>query len=60
MSFVKWVGGKSEIMKDIRDMLPKKIETYVELFVGGGAVLIELLNEQENKEPEIKVDKFKI
>ena len=42
--FVKWVGGKTQLLEDIRRSLPsdfsqKKDIVYVEPFVGGGAVL---------------------
>jgi DNA adenine methylase len=39
--FLKWVGGKRQIMPSIVSLLPKKIkdDTYIEPFVGGGAVL---------------------
>ena len=34
--FVKWVGGKSQLLKEIRNKYPSKIEKYCEPFVGGG------------------------
>lgn len=39
--FVKWVGGKRQLMTSIMEAMPKNIRnyTYVEPFVGGGAVL---------------------
>jgi DNA adenine methylase len=42
--FLKWVGGKRQIMPAIVDRLPKNISTYnyVEPFIGGGAVLFNL------------------
>jgi DNA adenine methylase len=42
--FLKWVGGKRQIMPSIVASLPKDIKTclYVEPFVGGGAVLFHL------------------
>lgn len=36
--FVKWVGGKRSILKTIIQYLPKAFESYVEPFVGGGAL----------------------
>ena len=41
--FVKWVGGKTQLLGDIERTLPsdfsqKKNVIYVEPFVGGGAV----------------------
>ncbi|MEP7278023.1 MAG: DNA adenine methylase [Bacteroidota bacterium] len=41
--FLKWVGGKRQIMPLIVEHLPKeKFTTYYEPFVGGGAVLFHL------------------
>jgi len=40
--FLKWVGGKRQIMPSITEHLPKKITTYYEPFIGGGAVLFNL------------------
>ncbi|NLB62397.1 MAG: DNA adenine methylase [Clostridiales bacterium] len=46
--FVKWAGGKSQILDDIRAKYPaelgKGITRYAEPFVGGGAVLFDILN----------------
>lgn len=39
---LKWVGGKRQLLTEINPLLPKKITTYVEPFVGGGAVLFDL------------------
>ena len=39
---LKWVGGKRQLLKDIKELIPKHITTYVEPFVGGGAVLFDL------------------
>lgn len=36
---VKWVGGKRQLLDEIRPLLPKKINSYCEPFLGGGAVL---------------------
>lgn len=42
--FLKWVGGKRQIMPSIENLLPKNIKnyTYIEAFVGGGAVFFHL------------------
>ena len=42
--FVKWVGGKSQLLEEIREKYPQKIEKYCEPFVGGGAVLFDILS----------------
>ncbi len=39
---VKWVGGKRQLLKTIREHIPKKIDHYCEPFVGGGAVVFDL------------------
>lgn len=41
--FVKWAGGKSQLLNEIRAKYPETIEKYCEPFVGGGAVLFDIL-----------------
>ncbi len=48
--FVKWAGGKSQLLNEIRAKYPKKIDKYCEPFVGGGAVLIDVLANCHPKE----------
>lgn len=38
---VKWVGGKRQLLSDIMPLINKNCSTYVEPFVGGGAVFLE-------------------
>ena len=42
--FLKWVGGKRQLMPSIVELMPKNIKelNYVEPFIGGGAVLFHL------------------
>ena len=39
---LKWVGGKRQLLDTLTPLLPKKITTYCEPFVGGGALLFSL------------------
>lgn len=41
--FFKWVGGKGKLLTDIRKFYPSSITKYCEPFVGGGAVLFDIL-----------------
>ena len=34
--FLKWVGGKTQIIHSVMNKFPKNIQNYHELFVGGG------------------------
>lgn len=42
--FVKWAGGKSQLLDEIRKKYPEKIDRYCEPFTGGGAVLLDVLS----------------
>ena len=44
--FVKWAGGKRQLLKQIRERMPQKYNKYYEPFVGGGAVVFDLLPER--------------
>ena len=39
---VKWVGGKRQLLDEIKPLLPKRITNYCEPFMGGGAVLFSI------------------
>ena len=41
--FIKWVGGKTQLLPEIRQRYPENIIKYCEPFVGGGAVLFDVL-----------------
>lgn len=38
-SFIPWIGGKSQLAKQIVSMFPADIDRYIEVFGGGGSVL---------------------
>lgn len=40
--FVKWAGGKRQIIDKLKKYVPDEFNTYYEPFVGGGALLFEL------------------
>ncbi|MDO4204037.1 MAG: Dam family site-specific DNA-(adenine-N6)-methyltransferase [Selenomonadaceae bacterium] len=51
--FLKWAGGKGQLIKEIEKLYPfkdKQITKYAEPFVGGGAVLFDILNKYSLKE----------
>lgn len=41
--FVKWAGGKSQLLCQIGNLIPKKFSRYFEPFLGGGAVFFYLI-----------------
>lgn len=43
--FIKWAGGKRQLLDQIKERMPKTFNRYYEPFVGGGAVVFELLPE---------------
>ena len=51
--FVKWVGGKSQLIEQLEALLPADFDerenvTYIEPFVGGGAMLFYMLQAHPN------------
>lgn len=51
--FIKWVGGKGQLIEQLTNLLPKdfccwKDTTYIEPFVGGGAMLFYMLQHFPN------------
>lgn len=51
--FVKWAGGKGNLLQKLEALLPADFDdlqnvTYIEPFVGGGAMLFHMLNNHRN------------
>ena len=54
--FLKWAGGKRQLISEIEKRLPSEInevETYVEPFIGGGALLFHMLENNNFKQIHI-------
>lgn len=44
--FIKWVGGKRQLLPKIKELVPTQFNKYFEPFIGGGALFFDLnLNE---------------
>ena len=44
--FVKWVGGKRQLIHELEPRIPTRFNTYHEPFVGGGALFFHMLPER--------------
>jgi DNA adenine methylase len=44
--FIKWVGGKRQLLPELIKRLPKEITSYFEPFIGGGALMWSLHNKK--------------
>jgi DNA adenine methylase len=40
--FVKWAGGKGQLLTQLEPFFPERVQNYFEPFVGGGAVFFDL------------------
>ena len=51
--FVKWAGGKRQLIPILNENLPKSFGTYFEPFLGGGALLFHMLTERNGQKCSI-------
>ena len=56
--FLKWLGGKTQIIRTILNKTPCEFNNYHELFVGGGSVLLGILSLIQNKKIKINGNIF--
>ena len=52
--FLKWVGGKTQILNTLLPKIPATINNYHEIFLGGGSVLLAILSLQQQNKITIK------
>ena len=45
--FIKWAGGKTQLLDELISRIPTDKKEYVELFVGGGALFLNQLNNSQ-------------
>lgn len=48
--FVKWAGGKGQLLEQFKPLFPKKFNWYLEPFVGSGAVFFYIIQKFKPKE----------
>lgn len=46
--FLKWAGGKSQLLQSFAEHYPTDFNRYFEPFIGGGAVFFDLTNKRES------------
>ena len=51
--FVKWAGGKRQLIPILNQNLPENFGNYFEPFLGGGALLFHILSERNNQKCNI-------
>ncbi|MDP3916766.1 MAG: DNA adenine methylase [Nanoarchaeota archaeon] len=49
-TFVKWAGGKKQLIEQFKQFFPQEAERYFEPFVGGGAVAFYVIQKNHLKE----------
>lgn len=62
--FIKWAGGKGGVLEEIHKRYPEefgtKVNKFVEPFLGGGAVLFDILSNYQLKEIYISDSNFEL
>lgn len=48
-SNLRWAGGKSKMIKILDNFFPKKFDKYLETFIGGGSVLLHIIQKYNPK-----------
>lgn len=56
--FLKWLGGKTQIIEKIISTMPTKMVNYHEIFLGGGSVLFAILSLKKQNKISIKGEIF--
>jgi len=51
--FLKWVGGKHRLLPHIINKIPKEFNSYHDIFLGGGSVLLAILTMLDNNKIKI-------
>lgn len=46
--FLKWVGGKTQLLREIEKRMPENFNNYLEPFIGGGALFFTIHNNTNN------------
>jgi DNA adenine methylase len=52
--FLKWVGGKTQILDEVLGAFPSEINNYYEPFLGGGSVLLGFLSSLKNGHIQVR------
>ncbi|MFZ0220069.1 MAG: DNA adenine methylase, partial [Candidatus Nitrosopolaris sp.] len=42
--FVKWAGGKGQLLSELDKMIPSQFNRYFEPFLGGGAMFFHMIS----------------
>ena len=46
--FLKWAGGKTQLLEYIANRIPSEYNNYYEPFVGGGAVFLGIFSQNKH------------